>query len=196
MEDGNQKANAQIWTDRFGAVASGLCAVHCAICAMAPALFAALGLGMLLGHEVEWGLTLVAVGFGAVALGMGWRRHHSMKVLSLMVIGMVGLLGARGIEMGSDHHGEHGSEHASGEHVEDEDGGVAKGTEKTSEEAHGDDEGEEERHDSDHAEGEGEHEDSLHALGAGVGVLAGLLLSSGHVLNLLALRRREGIPRV
>ena len=100
------------WTDRFGTVASSICAVHCAICGFLPVAFGAVGLGFLLGHEVEWLFSLVAVVFGLVALVMGWRQFRSPRVAALLVLGIVGILASRVLEMGDAHHdGEHG-EHA------------------------------------------------------------------------------------
>ena len=84
--------------DRFGAVASTACAIHCAVCALAPAMFAAVGLGFLLGHEAEWSLTLVAVAFGLLALTLGWTKHKKPIVAVLLVVGIVGLLAARLLE--------------------------------------------------------------------------------------------------
>lgn len=104
--------------DQLGAFASGLCAVHCAICALLPAAFAALGLGMLLGHEAEWLFTLVAVSFATGALILGWRRHRSSRVAVLLTLGIVGLLGSRVLEMGEEHHGEHHEQHGHGHHEE------------------------------------------------------------------------------
>ena len=69
--------------DKFGAFASTLCAIHCAFCAILPALLAsgALGAGflverkkwvdVLVGHEAEWVFTLVAVAFAGIALIFG-----------------------------------------------------------------------------------------------------------------------------
>ena len=45
-------------------------------------------------------------------------------------------------------------------------------------------------HEGHHTE---EHDGGLHAAGAGVGVLGGLLLLSGHVMNLKALRRERDV---
>ena len=42
----DQQPNEKV--DRFGMVASSLCAIHCAICSLAPAIFGAIGLGFLL----------------------------------------------------------------------------------------------------------------------------------------------------
>ncbi len=178
--------------DRAGAVASTLCAIHCAICALLPAAFGALGLGFLLGHEVELLLTGIAMVFALVALVIGFRSHGSVRVAVLLALGIVGLLASRGLEMGSDHHGHHGEEHhAEAEHHDGED-------------HKGDDHKDEEHKDGDHAaaekkaehgehhdeEGE-EHDDTMHLIGAGVGVLGGILLLFGHIANIRASRRRK-----
>ena len=167
--------------DRFGAVASSFCAVHCALCALLPAAFSALGLGFLLGHEAEWAFTLIAVGLGTGALILGWRQHRSTKVASILALGIVGLLASRGLEMGSDHHGHHEeTHHADAEHK---DGEADHGDEKNKPEEHRDERGEE------HHEEGGEHDDAGHLVGALVGVLAGLLLFWGHLLNIRTTRK-------
>ena len=79
---------------------STLCITHCLLCGLAPGLFTALGLGALLGHEAEWGFTLVAVAIALVALTLGWRRHRSTPVAALISVGVVGLLLARVLEGG------------------------------------------------------------------------------------------------
>ena len=169
------------WTDRFGAVASSLCAIHCAICALLPAVFAALGVGFLLSHEAEWLLTLIAVLFGGVALNLAWRTHRSRRVAGLLLVGIIGLLASRGLEMGADHDDHHGDEsHAHAEAASDH---HAEAEEGVADDDHG------------HAaEGEGHHadhedEDAAHLLGAGVGVFSGLLLFFGHLFNMRAVRR-------
>lgn len=116
--------------DWLGAFASGTCAVHCGLAALVPSALAGLGLGALLGHEAEWGFTIVAVVLAAVALGVGWRKHRSASVGLLFGAGMIGLVSSRFLE-----------------------------------EAGG------------------------HELGTAVGVLAGLVLVTGHVLSLRAARR-------
>ena len=169
--------------DRFGAVASSLCAVHCALCALLPAAFSALGLGFLIGHEAEWVFTLVAVALGAGALVIGWRQHRSLRVAGLLAVGIIGLLASRGLEMGSEHHG-HGDEthHAkaeeSAEHKNesDEHAQEEKGEHK------------EDGHEEGHEAGE---EDAGHLVGASVGVLAGLLLFLGHLLNIRTFRESQ-----
>ncbi len=189
MESGNSEQVPGPLTDRFGAIASGLCAIHCALCALAPAAFVALGLGALLTHEAELLLTLVAIVFGLTALVLGWKRHRSTAVLWVMVAGIVALVASRGLEMGSDHHGHHEGENAA-HHDEGQDGEAehSEKAEKATDEHH--DEGEK----GEHGEGDShdeEHEGGLHAVGAAAGVLGGLLLLSGHIMNLKALRRER-----
>ena len=107
--------------DQAGAVASTLCAIHCAICALLPAAFGALGLGMLLSQTAEWVFTIVAVFIAMGALVLSWRQYRSIAVAGLLGLGIVGLLTSRVLEMGSDHHhGEHhANHHHEDEHAED-----------------------------------------------------------------------------
>ena len=177
------------WPDRVGAVASTLCALHCLFCAFAPFVFGALGLGLLLTSSAEWALTLCAVAFGAGALALGLRRDGSTLVTALLCLGIVGLLGARALEAGTGHHGDHvDAEHLEERHgagAEHHDDRTATGPADTTDghkvaESH-----------SDHAHEHGEDEDSLHTVGGTVGFAAGLLLVSGHLLNLRTARRRR-----
>ncbi len=155
--------------DRLGAVASGICAIHCAICALLPATFGALGLGVLLGHEAEWGFTLVAIAFAAGALILAWRRHRSRMVAALLLLGIVGLVASRCLETGAEHHSD---QHAQGEHSEQNADDIAQAKI--------------EHNAADHSE----QQVSVSQLGgAGVGVLAGFLLFVGHLLNLRVAHR-------
>ena len=175
---------SELWTDRFGAVASSLCALHCAICAILPALFAALGVGFLLTHEAEWLLNLVAIFFGIFALNLARQSHRSPRVMLFLVVGILGLLVGRGLEMAADH-GHHGDGHAEEtDHHEEGHHGHADEAEEHEQEEHGHAADEDEH--AEHAEG-----DTLHMLGAGVGVLSGLMLFFGHLLNIRAARRRR-----
>ena len=170
------------WTDRFGSVASSLCAIHCAVCALLPVAFAALGVGFLLSHEAEWLLTLVAVLFGGVALNLAWRTHRSLRVTGLLVVGIVGLLASRGLEMGSEHDDHHGGDHHTQVEKQDEHHSETAG--HAAEDEHHHEAAEVQHEDDHHAE-----EDGLHVLGAGVGVFSGLLLFLGHLLNIRTARR-------
>ena len=164
----------------LGALLSSLCAVHCATVALLPLAFGALGLSFLAGHDAEWVFTLAAVVFAAVALSANWRKNRSTYVTTLLILGIVGLLASRVIEMNFGEHGHHEHksqvEHAGAEHKE-----------HNHDEKHG--EHEDEHHDSHGAHDE--HDGFGHALGTAVGVIAGLLLFVGHVVNLRVTRRRE-----
>ncbi len=61
--------------DRLGVVASTACAIHCPSVAVLPTALSAAGLSALLGHEAEWGFTIVAACLAASAMVVGWRRH-------------------------------------------------------------------------------------------------------------------------
>lgn len=174
-------------TDRFGSVASSICALHCAICGFLPVAFSALGLGFLLGQKVEWMFAIMAISFGLVALFLGWRQHRSKQVAGFLIVGVVGIMVSRGLEMGSDHH-DHGTDahHEEVGHAET----ATHGADHEGEEHHEDHAASEGEHHSDgHADHEGEGEDLSHMAGAIIGVLAGLTLLLGHIFNIRAARR-------
>lgn len=168
------------WTDRFGVLASGLCAAHCAICGVMPAAFAALGLSVLLSHEVEWLLVGVAVLVGCVALNLAWQTHRSYKIAGLLVLGIVGLLASRGLEIGASHEDHHDDSHRVGTHALTGHSDVFSHDEESGALGHA---GGEPTH-SEHSGGE-----VLHVLGAGLGAGSGLLLFLGHLLNICTARR-------
>ena len=182
--------------DRVGAFASTLCAIHCAVCAFLPAALGALGVGFLVGHEAEWIFTLVAVAFASIALLLGWRQHRSIKVAGLLLIGILGLLASRAIEMGSGHHGHedaaHGSAHAEAGHKDEKHAAKkAHDEHKDKTQAKSDHKGE--THHDDHAKEEGDdHDDLGHMVGTFVGVIAGFILLIGHLFNLRATRASRG----
>jgi hypothetical protein len=94
--DGAETSHQPI--DRLGTLVSGACAVHCVLSASLPEAIAAVGLGALLGHELEWGFTFAALVFAAAALIVGWRKHRSRLVVALLGGGIVALLLARLLE--------------------------------------------------------------------------------------------------
>lgn len=149
-------------TDRAGAIAGTVCAAHCAVSAFLPAAFGVLGLGFLLGHEAEWALSLLSIAFAVIALGLAWRQRRDRRVVLLLAIGILGLLASRFVEEAGGHGDEHGE---AGHH-------------------------EESHHEEGHHE-EGHHEEgheASHLLGTAIGVMAGLTLVGGHLLNLRAQR--------
>ena len=197
--------------DQAGAVASTLCAIHCAICALLPAAFGALGLGMLLSQTAEWAFTLVAVAIAAGALVLSWRQHRSLAVAGLLSLGIVGLLASRVLEMGSDHHhhgDHHGEEHHNEvSHAEDahhdskhhadkhedhhDERHVADGHEHEDHSSEKHHDNLEEDHHGDHEGEEDGHSDDNHTLGASVGIVGGMLLLFGHILNIGTGRKRK-----
>ena len=175
------------YVDRIGTFASATCAVHCAVCALLPAAFTVLGLGFLLGHEVEWVLTGFAASFGALAFVLGWRRHRKMLVFVMLAVGIVGLLGAR-LAVGDGHH--HGHDHHAAQvpPVKDSEHGEAAGAHEHAD--HNDEPGHHdgaEHHDEVAHHDEEEHES--HGPGEGLGVVAGLILMMGHLANFREIRR-------
>lgn len=98
--------------DRVGAVASSLCAAHCAVGALLPAAFSAFGASFLLNEEVEWLFTGIAITFAMFALWQGWKSHRSSVVALLLGLGIVGMLASRFIEEASGHHHGHHKTHA------------------------------------------------------------------------------------
>lgn len=154
--------------DRIGALASGACAVHCALGVLLPAGIGVAGLDVLLGHRSEGIVTVVAVILAATALYLGWPRHRSLPVAALFVVGIFGLISARALEMGSDH----------GHHHHPEEAELASGAHHEAE-AHG------------HGEGD-ERDPASGPLDAGslLGMGAGLMLLIGHVSSRRAMKSR------
>lgn len=163
---GEQDAPSQQW-DRFGALASGLCAVHCAATALAPALFVLAGLELLLSESAEWTFTALALLFASGALLFGWRRHRSVPVASVFALGILGLLLSRGLEMRAHHdHAHEVSHHGAARLVP--------------------------RRTPDH---DGAGSQDGHGLGAWFGLVAGAFLVGGHALNIRASRGPSGSGR-
>ena len=78
--------------DRFGATASFLCAVHCALLPFVIAILPALGLGFLADHAIERGFVVFACTLATTMLALGYRRHGSTKALSVLFPGIALLL--------------------------------------------------------------------------------------------------------
>ena len=81
--------------DRFGATASFLCAVHCALLPMIIAVLPALGLGFLANHRFERGFIAFASVLALSTLVIGFRRHRQFRAFWFLVPGI--LLLAAGI---------------------------------------------------------------------------------------------------
>lgn len=81
--------------DRFGATASFLCAVHCALLPMLIAALPALGLAFLANHRFERGFIAFASMLALTTIVIGFRRHRRFRAFWFLVPGI--LLLAAGI---------------------------------------------------------------------------------------------------
>ena len=75
--------------DRFGATASFLCAVHCALLPLIIAALPALGLGFLANHRFERGFVAFASVLALTTLVVGFRRHHRFRAFWFLVPGIL-----------------------------------------------------------------------------------------------------------
>ncbi|WP_414717209.1 MerC domain-containing protein [Tahibacter sp.] len=78
--------------DRFGATASFLCAIHCALLPFVIAVLPALGLAFLADHSIERGFVLFACALATTMLLLGFRRHRRPNALFLLLPAMALLL--------------------------------------------------------------------------------------------------------
>ncbi|MEO8010690.1 MAG: MerC domain-containing protein, partial [Dokdonella sp.] len=89
------------FVDRFGALASFLCALHCALLPIVFGVLPALGVGLLANHSFERVFVAFAVILAVTSLLFGLRRHGSYRAFWLLVPGIALLLG--GMLVGDDH---------------------------------------------------------------------------------------------
>jgi hypothetical protein len=81
--------------DRFGATASFLCAVHCALLPLVIATLPALGLSFLADHRYERGFIAFASVLAVTTFIVGYRRHRRFRAFWFLMPGI--LLLAAGI---------------------------------------------------------------------------------------------------
>jgi hypothetical protein len=179
-----------------GAIASTLCAIHCVICAFLPFAFAFLGMDVLMGDQFEWGLTIFAIIFAFFALYLGWHTHRTPYILLLLVVGIIGLSIARGLEGEHSHSEELASVHASqnpSDHHEE-----VHSKEHASAHDHADsnhDDHADSNHD-DHADSNqtghaDHHNEGSHLLVEGLAIFSSFCLLIGHLLNLVGINRAK-----
>ncbi len=87
--------------DRFGALASMLCAVHCALLPLIFGLLPALGLGFLAAHGFEQVFVSFAIVLASISLIYGLRKHGSYRAFGLLIPGIILLV--VGVLLGVDH---------------------------------------------------------------------------------------------
>jgi hypothetical protein len=74
--------------DRFGATASFLCAVHCAVLPLVIAALPALGLSFLADHHFERGFIAFASVLALTTLVLGVRRHGNFRAFWFLAPGI------------------------------------------------------------------------------------------------------------
>lgn len=77
--------------DRLGATGSLLCAIHCAALPLLIALLPSLGIAAWLGEGFEKGFVLFATLIGLFSVIWGYRRHHAVRALGLLLPGLAAL---------------------------------------------------------------------------------------------------------
>jgi hypothetical protein len=92
--DSGQPTTTRWWrvADRLGALASFLCAIHCALLPFVLALLPVLGLGFLASHGFERGFVLFACVLALTSLINGYRHHRRSLPLRLALPGLALLL--------------------------------------------------------------------------------------------------------
>lgn len=101
--------------DRAGAVASFLCAIHCALMPLFVTLLPLLGLSFLASEPVEWALLAASATLGSWSLCLGFRQHRSRLVFMVLGVSLALLVAGRifhqphfyGLHMGEHHDHEH-----------------------------------------------------------------------------------------
>lgn len=78
--------------DRFGATASFLCAIHCALLPLVVAVLPVLGLSFLADHRYEQGFIVFATALALTSLFVGFRRHQRFGAFWFLVPGITLLL--------------------------------------------------------------------------------------------------------
>jgi hypothetical protein len=87
--------------DRFGAFASLLCAVHCALLPLIFGILPVLGLAFLANHGFERAFVSFAIVLATISLLFGLRKHGSYRAFWFLVPG-IGLL-VVGLLIGTTH---------------------------------------------------------------------------------------------
>ena len=92
MNDPTPRTRWHRFVDRFGATASFLCAIHCALLPFIVAALPVLGLGFLADHRYERGFILFATLLALTSLVFGFRRHQRFGAFWFLAPGIVLLL--------------------------------------------------------------------------------------------------------
>ena len=85
----SQRSSALL--DRIGATGSLVCAIHCALLPILIALLPSLGVALWLGDGFEKVFVVFVSLFGLSVLAWSYRRHRTLRALSLMLPGLAAL---------------------------------------------------------------------------------------------------------
>jgi hypothetical protein len=77
------------FSDSLGAIAAGVCAVHCALLPLVLALLPTLGLGLLASQGFEFLYVAFATVLALASLVQGYRRHRIHRALSFAIPGLL-----------------------------------------------------------------------------------------------------------
>ena len=84
--------------DRWGTIASFICAVHCAITGIAVSVLSIIGFTYLQSPILEWGFLGCALVFGGWAAVRGFSKHKSWYPILVFILGFVLLAGSHLVE--------------------------------------------------------------------------------------------------
>jgi hypothetical protein len=85
--------------DRFGATASFICAIHCALLPLVVAALPMVGLEFLADHRYERGFIVFATVLALTSIAFGFRRHQRFGAFLFLVPGIVFLLAGAAIAL-------------------------------------------------------------------------------------------------
>lgn len=97
--------------DRWGALASGLCAVHCAIVGLAMGILPIIGMEFLAYPMVDVGFFGTAILLGSWAARTGFKKHRSWGPTKVFVSGLFLVMFSHFV-LGHKHAGETGNLHS------------------------------------------------------------------------------------
>ena len=83
--------------DRFGSIASTVCAIHCALSPILFGLLPLIGGANVNERWLEPFFILAAIGLAVVALARGYTVHHRRSVVPLFVLGFASIVAGRWI---------------------------------------------------------------------------------------------------
>ena len=77
-----------IQLDRFGGVASAICALHCLTISFVPSLLSNVQFLSSYNEVLEWGFFSFALVFALSSLIFNWKKHKNIMVLIGLVLGI------------------------------------------------------------------------------------------------------------